>query len=50
MSRRPSVSALFTNMRVPMPWHRKLRLLVRNNWIKIRTGSACCGHYGEPGC
>jgi hypothetical protein len=33
-----------------MPWRRKLVLLVRNNWIKIRTGSACCGHHGEPGC
>jgi len=50
MSRRPSFSAFLTNMHVPMPWHRKLRLLARNNWLKIRTGSSCCGHPGEPGC
>ena len=50
MSRRPSFSAFLTNMQVPMPWQRKLGLLVRNNWLKIRTGSSCCGHPGEPGC
>jgi hypothetical protein len=38
------------NLRKPMPIGRKLRTFVRNNWIKIRTGSACCGNYGEPGC
>jgi hypothetical protein len=50
MVRRPSLSAFWTNMRVPMPWPRKLRLLLRNNWLKIRTGSNCCGYPGEPGC
>jgi hypothetical protein len=38
------------NLRKPMPIGRKLRTFLRNNWIKIRTGSACCGNYGEPGC
>jgi hypothetical protein len=33
-----------------MPLGRKLRLLFRNNWIKVSTGSTCCGHPGEPGC
>ena len=28
----------------------KLRLYARNNWIKIRTRSGCCGNHGEPGC
>ncbi len=38
------------NLRQPGSLGHKLRLLLRNNWIKIRTRSACCGHYGEPGC
>jgi hypothetical protein len=46
----PAPRAFITNLRVPMPLGRKLRLLFRNNWIKIRTGSTCCGHPGEPGC
>lgn len=28
----------------------KMRLLVKNQMIKARTGSTCCGHPGEPGC
>jgi hypothetical protein len=39
-----------TNLRQPMPLGRKLRLLLRNNWIKLRHAQACCGHPGEPGC
>lgn len=50
MTQRYRVSAFLTNMQAPMPWRRKLVLLARNNWIKIRTGSSCCGHDGEPGC
>ena len=38
------------NLRQSMALSRKLRLLVRNNWIKMRTRSSCCGNYGEPGC
>jgi len=48
--KRPSVSAFFTNLQAPMPLGRKVRLLVRNNWTKVRRGSNCCDHYGEPGC
>ena len=48
--RRPSMRTVFTNMKVKMPLRRKLYLLVRNNWIKIRTRQSCCGHLGEPGC
>ena len=50
MSQRPSFSAFFSNLQAPLPWHRKIALLVQNNWTKIRTGSSCCGHPGEPGC
>ena len=32
------------------PLGTKLRLYARNNWIKIRTFSGCCGNHGEPGC
>jgi hypothetical protein len=28
----------------------RLRLLLRNNWRKLRTRSDCCGNDGEPGC
>ncbi|MDP2919637.1 MAG: hypothetical protein Q8O43_05425 [Dehalococcoidia bacterium] len=45
-----SLKAFFTNMSVPMPWHRKLRLALRNNWLKLSKGQVCCGHPGEPGC
>ena len=38
------------NLRQPMPLRRKIRLFLRNNWIKLRTASPCCGHLGEPGC
>jgi len=46
----PSIRVAFTNMKVKMPLRRKLYLLFRNNWIKIRTRQDCCGHLGEPGC
>lgn len=32
------------------PLKTKLRLYARNNWIKVRTLSSCCGNHGEPGC
>jgi len=43
-------SAFLTNWSQPMPLGRKLRLLFRNNWIKISKRQRCCGHPGEPGC
>jgi hypothetical protein len=48
--KRPSLRAVFTNMKVNMPLHRKLYLVFRNNWIKIWRRQNCCGHLGEPGC
>jgi len=41
---------VFTNMSVPMPLHRKLYLVFRNNAIKVIKMQSCCGHPGEPGC
>ncbi|MBE0479971.1 MAG: hypothetical protein IBX68_03225 [Dehalococcoidia bacterium] len=46
----PSLKAIFTNMAVPMPLHRKIYLVFRNNLIKVRKRQRCCGHPGEPGC
>ena len=48
--KRPSLRAVFTNMKVKMPLHRKLYLVFRNNGIKIWRRQNCCGHLGEPGC
>jgi hypothetical protein len=48
---RPSLRAFFTNWRESkLPFHRKLALTFRNNWIKLRMRRDCCGHLGEPGC
>jgi hypothetical protein len=46
----PSPSEGLENLRKPMPLDRKIKLIFRNNWIKLRTQSECCGNYGEPGC
>jgi YHS domain-containing protein len=46
----PSIRDYLTNMSVPMPLHRKIRLVVRNNWIRLTKRQGCCGHHGEPGC
>ena len=46
----PTAKAFFTNMSVPMPLGRKLKLVFRNNFIKIWRRQDCCGHPGEPGC
>ncbi len=42
--------AFFSNLRVPMALRRKLRLVLGNNWTKIRRAQGCCGVYGQPGC
>ena len=44
------LKSFFTNMSAPMPLHRKLYLVFRNNWIKFSRRQSCCGHHGEPGC
>ena len=48
--KRPSMRAVFTNMKVKMPVRRKLYLVFRNNGIKVWRRQNCCGHLGEPGC
>jgi hypothetical protein len=50
-SRRGTLGAFFSNFRTyDAPFLTKLRLAVRNNWIKARTRRDCCGNTGEPGC
>lgn len=46
----PSTSAFIRNLRQPMPFKTKVRLVLRNTWIKISRRQTCCGHCGEPGC
>ena len=47
----PSLSASFANWnRSTLPFFEKLRVSMRNNAIKMRTRSNCCGNLGEPGC
>jgi hypothetical protein len=46
----PNLRSALSNLKAPMPLGRKIQRLVANNWVKIRTRSNCCGHYGEPGC
>ena len=38
------------NLSAPMPLPSKLRLIIKNNFIKISRLQGCCGHPGEPGC
>lgn len=47
---RPSITDAMQNWRGPMPFRHKLALFMRNNAIKVRHGTSCCGNYGEPGC
>jgi hypothetical protein len=46
----PSPRAFLANLKAPIPWPRKLRLLLRNSLIKLARLKSCCGHPGEPGC
>lgn len=47
---RPHPKAFFRNLAKPVPWPEKIRLFLRNHWIKLKNVQGCCGHPGEPGC
>lgn len=53
-SSEPSPSSPSTALRnwrdSDLPFWRKLRVALRNEWKKIRTRQTCCGNHGEPGC
>ena len=38
------------NLRQPLPFWNKLRLVMTNNLLKLRRRQGCCGNYGQPGC
>ena len=46
----PSLRDIIENLRMPMPFGRKIRLMLRNYWIRIVRRQDCCGHPDEPGC
>jgi len=46
----PTARAFFTNVSVPMPLHRKLRPMFRDQFTKVWRRQNCCGHSGESGC
>lgn len=46
----PSPGAFASNLSRDMPAGRKLKLILRNNALKIVRLRPCCGHPGEPGC
>lgn len=48
--REPSPDAFIRNLKQPMPLARKIRLLARNQALRIIKLQMCCGHPGEPGC
>ena len=48
---RPGLRPSFDNFaNSDLPLLEKLRLLAKNNAIKLRNGTTCCGNHGEPGC
>jgi hypothetical protein len=49
--RRQSIGNFATNWgRDDLSFGQKLRLQLKNTWIRVRTRSNCCGNDGEPGC
>jgi hypothetical protein len=32
------------------PFAVKLRMVVANNFTKLRKRQSCCGNHGQPGC
>ena len=38
------------NLFRPMPLGRKLAMVIRNNWAKIKRLRGCCGNHAHPGC
>lgn len=48
---RPDPRSYFGNFsNSDLPLLEKLRLVAKNNAIKIKNGTTCCGNHGEPGC
>jgi hypothetical protein len=47
---KPSPRDFISNLSIRLPWREKIRLLLKNNLLKLKKRQNCCGHPGEPGC
>jgi len=47
---KPSPRDFISNLSIRLPWRKKIRLLLKNNLLKLKKRQNCCGHPGEPGC
>ncbi len=51
MARYPNPKDFFNNFRhSDLPLAQKVALSIKNNAIKAKNRSDCCGNHGEPGC
>lgn len=51
MAHKPHPRHVVNNWRdSDLPLAEKVRLVIKNNLIKAKTGRNCCGNHGEPGC
>jgi len=48
--KKPNLRDLKKNLLQPMPWGRKLGLILKNTVLKMVRFQNCCGHHGQPGC
>ncbi len=46
----PSLERVLENLRQPMPFGRKVRLVIGNTLRKMIRLRSCCGRPGQPGC
>ncbi len=49
-SEHPDAGTFMANLRLPMPLHRKIWLVLRNLTRRVTHLQDCCDHPGEPGC
>ncbi len=48
---KPSLKAIFSNWKESeASIGRKIKMVIGNNLLKIKTGKSCCGNHGEVGC
>ncbi len=47
----PSFRSIFSNWNeYDAPFATKVRLALKNSWIRFSHRQTCCGNNGEPGC
>ena len=50
-SSRQSFRSYFTNwQRDDLTLVEKMRMQIKNSWLRVKSRSNCCGNDGEPGC